>query len=59
MSSTTAHENIEVNTPKNTVTKSFIKNILSTPLFVEQLAAKQRTLAAKGALSHNGKGVLE
>jgi hypothetical protein len=40
-SSTTAHENIKVNTPKNMVTKSFVKNILSTPSFVEQLAAKQ------------------
>ncbi len=45
---TTAHENIKVNTPKNMATMSFVKNILSTPSFVEQLAAKQRTLAAKG-----------
>jgi hypothetical protein len=47
--STTDHENIKLNTPKNTATKSFVKNILSTPSFVEQLAAKQRTIATKGA----------
>jgi hypothetical protein len=29
--------------------KSFVKKILATPSFVEQLAAKQRTIAAKGA----------
>jgi hypothetical protein len=49
----------KLRTPKNTATKSFIKNILLTPLFVEQLAANQRTIAAKGAYLHNGKGVLD
>jgi hypothetical protein len=49
MSSTTNHENSKANTPKNTATKSFIKKILSTPSFVEQLAAQQRTIATKGA----------
>jgi hypothetical protein len=47
--STTDCENSKVNTPKNTATKSFIKKILSTPSFVEQLAVKQRIIAAKGA----------
>ncbi len=46
--SITDHENIKLNTPKNTATKSFVKDILSIPSFVEQLAAKQRTIAAKG-----------
>jgi hypothetical protein len=58
-SSTTDHENIKMNTPKNTATKSFVKNILSTPSFVEQMAANQRIIAAKGAKLHSGKGVLE
>jgi hypothetical protein len=49
MSSTTNHENSKANAPKNTATKSFIKEVLLTPSFVEQLAAKQRTIAAKGA----------
>jgi hypothetical protein len=48
-SATTDYENIKWSTPKNTATKSFAKNILSTPSFVEQMAAKQRTIAAKGA----------
>jgi hypothetical protein len=48
-SPTINHENSKVNTPKNTATKSFVKKILSTPAFVEQLAAKQSTIAAKGA----------
>jgi hypothetical protein len=46
--STTDHENIKVKTPKKTATKPFVKNILSTPSFVEQLATKQQTIAAKG-----------
>jgi hypothetical protein len=33
----------------NTATKSFVKKILSAPAFVEQLAAQQQTIAAKGA----------
>jgi hypothetical protein len=48
-SATTDPENIALKTPKNTATKSFVKNILLTPSFVEQLAAKQRTIVAKGA----------
>jgi hypothetical protein len=48
-SSTTNHENIKADTPNNMATKSFVKKILSTPSFVEQLAAKQRAIAAKGA----------
>jgi hypothetical protein len=35
--------------PKNTVSKTFVKNILKIPRFVEQIAAKQTTLAARGA----------
>jgi hypothetical protein len=46
---TSNQENSTMKTPKNTATKSFIEKILSTPSFVEQLAAKQRTNAAKGA----------
>ncbi len=46
-------------TLKNTATKSFVKKILAAPSFVEQLAAKQKTIAAKGAYWHNGKGVLD
>jgi hypothetical protein len=34
---------------KNTAIKSFVKKILSTPAFVEQMAAQQQTIAAKGA----------
>jgi hypothetical protein len=49
MSATTDPEHFKLNTPKNTATKSFVKNILLTPSFVEQLGAKQRTIAAKGA----------
>jgi hypothetical protein len=48
---TTDHENIKWNSPKNMATKSFVKNFLTTPSFVEQKAAKtkQGTIAAKGA----------
>jgi hypothetical protein len=49
MSFTTDHENVKFNTPKNMATTSFVKNILSTPSFAEQMAGKQRTIAAKGA----------
>jgi hypothetical protein len=34
---------------KNTATKSFVKKILATSAFVEQLAATQYTIAAKDA----------
>ncbi len=46
-------------TPKINASKSFIKHVLKTPLFAEQIAAKQKTLAARSALEHNGKGVLD
>jgi hypothetical protein len=59
MLATIDHENIKLNTPKRTATKSFVKNILSTPSCAEQLATKERTIAAKGTLLHNGKGVLD
>jgi hypothetical protein len=48
-STTSDPENIKLNTPKKTATKFFIKNILLTLKSVEQLAAKQRKIAAKGA----------
>jgi hypothetical protein len=47
-SATTDPKGSKLSTPKNTATKSFVKNILLTLLFVKQLAAKQRTIAAKG-----------
>jgi hypothetical protein len=34
---------------KKTANKSFIKKILLTPAFGEQMAAQQRAIAAKGA----------
>ncbi len=34
---------------KNTANKSFVKKILLTPAFVEQMAAQQRPIAAEGA----------
>jgi hypothetical protein len=34
---------------KNMANKYFVNKILSTPVFVEQMAAQQRTIAAKGA----------
>jgi hypothetical protein len=46
-------------TLKTTATKSFVKKILSTPAFVEQLTAQQQIIAAKGVQWHNGKGVLD
>jgi hypothetical protein len=49
MSSTNNHESSNAIIPKNTATKSFVKKILSTLSFVEQLAAQQRTIATKGA----------
>jgi hypothetical protein len=45
-----SHRNFyPLTTSKDTATKSFVKKILATPSFVEQLPAKQRTIAAKGA----------
>ncbi len=46
-SSTTDPTGSKLSTPMNTATKSFVKNILLTPLFVEQLAAKKQ-LQLKG-----------
>jgi hypothetical protein len=48
-SATTDSENIKLNTPKKTATKSFVKSIPLPPSFAQQLAAKQRTIATKGA----------
>jgi hypothetical protein len=39
----------KLTTPKNTVSKKIVKNILKTPRFAEQIAAKQATIAAQGA----------
>jgi hypothetical protein len=36
-------------TPKNNTSKSFVKHVLKTPLFAEQIAATQKTLAAHSA----------
>jgi hypothetical protein len=45
-----SHRNLHpLTTSKNTATKSFVKKILATPSFVEKLAAKLQTIAAKGA----------
>jgi len=49
LTSTTDPEYLKLTTPKNTVSKTFLKNVLKTPRFVEQIAAKQKTLAARGA----------
>ena len=40
---------LKLTTPKNTVSKTFVKNILKIPRFAEQIAAKQTTVAARGA----------
>ena len=40
---------LKLTTPKNTVSTTFVKNILKTPRFAEQIAAKQATIAARGA----------
>jgi hypothetical protein len=49
-SSTTAHENIKVNTPKNMATKSFVKTILLTPSFVKQLATNPKNTCSQRCL---------
>jgi len=49
LTSTTDPEYLKLTTPKNTVSKTFLKNVLKTPRFAEQIAAKQKTLAARGA----------
>jgi hypothetical protein len=38
-----------ITSSKSTANKSFVKKILSTPAFVEQMAAQQQTIAAKSA----------
>ena len=49
LTSPTDPEYLKLTTPKNTVSKTFVKNILKTPRFAEQIAAKQATIAARGA----------
>ena len=49
LTSPTDPEYLKLTTPKNTVSKTFVKNILKTPRFAEQIAAKQLTIAARGA----------
>ncbi len=49
LTSPTDPEYVKLTTPRNTVSKSFVKNILSTPRFAEQIAAKQATIAARSA----------
>jgi len=49
LTSPTDTEYLQLTTPKTIVSKSFAKNILKTPRFKEQLAAKQKTLAARSA----------
>ncbi len=39
----------KLTTPQNTMSKLFVKNILKPPIFAEQIAAKQQTLAARSA----------
>jgi hypothetical protein len=49
LTSPTDPEYLKLTTPKKTVSKTFVKNILKIPSFAEQIAAKQTTLAAQGA----------
>jgi hypothetical protein len=49
LTSPTDPEYIKLTTPRNTVSKTFVKNILKTPRFAEQIAAKQQTIAARSA----------
>ena len=42
-------EYLKLITLKNTASQSFVKNVLKTPIFAEQLAAKQKTIAAQSA----------
>ena len=49
LTSLTDPEYLKVITSKNTVSKSFVNNILKNPTFAEQIAAKQQTLAARSA----------
>jgi len=49
LTSPTDPEYQKLTTPQNTMSKSFVKNILKNPIFAEQIAAKQQTLAARSA----------
>jgi len=49
LTSPTDPEYLKLTTPRNTVSKTFVKNILRTPRFAEQIAAEQLTIAARGA----------
>ena len=49
LTSPTDPEYLKLTTPKNTVSTTFVKNILQIPIFAEQIAAKKRSLAARGA----------
>jgi hypothetical protein len=49
LTSRTDPEYLKLTTPTNTVSKTFVKNILKIPSFAEKIAAKQTTLAARGA----------
>ena len=49
LTSPTDPEYLKLTTQKNTVSKTFVKNILQTPKFAEQIAAKQASIAARGA----------
>ena len=46
LTSPTDPEYQKLTTPQNTVSKSFVKNILKTPIFAGQTTAQQQTLAA-------------
>jgi hypothetical protein len=46
LTSATDPEYQKLTTPRNTVSKSFVKNVLQTPPFAHQIAAKQLTLTA-------------
>jgi hypothetical protein len=49
LTSPTDPEYLKLTTQKNTVSKTFVKNILQTPKFAEQIASKQASIAAQGA----------
>jgi len=49
LTSPTDPEYLKLTMPQNTVSKTFVKNILKTPRFAEQIAAKQATFTARGA----------
>ena len=49
LTSPTDKEYVRLTTPRTSVSKSFAKHVLKTASFAEQLAAKQKTIAARGA----------